>query len=163
MNFPQEALDKVCETSQDCLFPSQGKNDFNNIDNEIDNFIENLTESKQVEMCTEAIRVLKTGTAASSQRKCMTKQDNYVQYLQEKELDAMNENTLINYMIEQKQKYSPGSLWCIFSIIGKWYKVEKGFNIKEWTLVIDLLKSLTKNHIARRAKLSTKNKSKKLC
>eukprot|EP00957_Ditylum_brightwellii_P189306 14409091-Ditylum_brightwellii.AAC.1 len=44
----------------------------------------------------------------------------------------MEENTLINFMMEQKEKYSPGLLWCIYSIVGKWYKVEEKFNIKQW-------------------------------
>ena len=63
---------------------------------------------------------------------------------------------MINYIMILNNKYSPRSLWSTYSILKKWYKIKKNINIKDWTLVTDLMKALTKNHVVKKSKTFTK-------
>eukprot|EP00957_Ditylum_brightwellii_P075924 5770877-Ditylum_brightwellii.AAC.1 len=51
-----------------------------------------------------------TGNTPELQCKYTSKQDEFAQYLSKNDLEPMDKNMRINFMMEQKEKYSPGLL-----------------------------------------------------
>jgi len=147
----------VCPPSAEVFFPAVDTDEEMNISREIDEFMSELN-GEEVEMNLDARRILTTANAPSSRRKYASKQAEYVQWLEKEGVDASQPNAMINYIMILNNKYSPGSLWSTYLILKKWYKIEKNINIKDWTLVADLLKVLTKNHVVKKSKTFTKNK-----
>eukprot|EP00957_Ditylum_brightwellii_P049823 3777281-Ditylum_brightwellii.AAC.1 len=98
------------------------------------------------EMNLDARRILTTTNTPSFRRKCALKQAEYMQWLEKEGVDACWPNTMINYIMMLNDKRSPGSLWSTYSILKKWNKIKKSIDIKDWALVTDLMKALTKNH-----------------
>ena len=65
----------------------------------------------------DAAKILQNGIRAVSQRKYKKVQKEYEVYFTETAQDPMCENTIVNYFVKLKDEYSPGYLWCFYSII----------------------------------------------
>eukprot|EP00957_Ditylum_brightwellii_P114205 8707334-Ditylum_brightwellii.AAC.1 len=91
-------------------------------------------------MNLDARHILTTANMPASRCKYAAKQAEFVQWFEKEGVDACQQNAMINYIMVLKDMYSPGSLWSTYSILKKWYKIEKDIHIKDWQLVTDLMK-----------------------
>eukprot|EP00957_Ditylum_brightwellii_P150331 11447618-Ditylum_brightwellii.AAC.1 len=78
-----------------------------------------------VEMNLDARCILTTASTPASRHKYVSKQAEYINWLEKEGVDACQPNVMINYITVLNDKYSPGSMWSTYSILKKWYKIKK--------------------------------------
>eukprot|EP00591_Stephanopyxis_turris_P009942 CAMPEP_0195506564 /NCGR_PEP_ID=MMETSP0794_2-20130614/127_1 /TAXON_ID=515487 /ORGANISM="Stephanopyxis turris, Strain CCMP 815" /LENGTH=474 /DNA_ID=CAMNT_0040632901 /DNA_START=383 /DNA_END=1807 /DNA_ORIENTATION=+ len=117
----------------------------------LNEMIEKDQASKKDELEEKAKNILHSCKATSTQRKYQYFQAKFVAYLKEKGVSHESESVLINFMMSMFNEYSPGSLWCIYSIINSWYQEEMNMSIKGWVKVKNMLKSLTKAYLKKKS------------
>jgi len=78
-------------------------------------------------------------------------QNDYVKYCkQDTSRNETSQTTLVNYfsMIASTGRYSPGTMWCIYSCLKSYIMVKYNINIKCMMLLRKCIKRITQDHLA---------------
>lgn len=80
----------------------------------------------------------------------------YNTYLRTYELSHEKPESLTHFLFLMSYHYAGSSMWTLYSSIRWWYGVSWDLDIKNWPGVIRQMKSVTKNHVGKQAKVFTK-------
>ena len=92
-----------------------------------------------------------SGNCERSKRAYARYQQMYLTYLAKFNLDPLVEDSLQTFMIVLHHKYSGSTLWTCYSCINAWYKATHKINLKQWPNVTSLMKTITSNHVIKKA------------
>ena len=96
----------------------------------------------------ESIFLLSSPENEKSKKIYENHQKKYLQYALSTGQEAYQEETTVNYftVTYEDQTYSPGSFWQMFSCIRSYILVKTKIDIKSFSLLRKLIKSLTVKH-----------------
>ena len=75
----------------------------------------------------------------------------YSAYLKLYRLDLKIPESVQTFMVMLHHKYSGSTLWTIYSCLNSWYKAKHGLNLKQWPVHTGLMKTITTNHVIKKA------------
>ena len=103
-------------------------------------------------------RKLMMGATNEKSRKVYDRyQKMYLTYLTLYSLDPLNPQSPQTFFVVLHHKYSGSSLWTIYSCVNSWYKATHGFDLKTMPMVTALMKTVTANHVIKKAPTFTSN------
>jgi hypothetical protein len=75
----------------------------------------------------------------------------YSAYLKLYRLDPKIPESVQTFMVVLHHKYSGSTLWTFYSCLNSWYKAKLGLNLKQWPILTGLMKTITANHVIKKA------------
>jgi integrase len=132
-----------------------------NTDTELHNLLENMNFNNKLDGGLSKANYAAVQKLADKMRgTCMTNksikkyvryQNIYKTYLTLNDLDLKNSESFTTFIMIMSYKYAGSTMWCIYSAINAWYANEHRIDIKQWADVTRQMKSVTKNHVEKKA------------
>jgi integrase len=107
----------------------------------------------------QAAQIKKTLLPASSAKLYVKHWDRYLKWVTAKQLNEEQlymEDTLLVYFSELQEKYSPSSLWSIFSCLNRFFQINRNIKLNEFSSLILFLKQQNAPHKPKRSAVFTK-------
>jgi integrase len=107
----------------------------------------------------QAAQIKKTLLPASSAKLYVKHWHRYLKWITAKQLNEEQlymEGTLLVYFSELQEKYSPSSLWSIFSCLNRFFQINRNIKLNEFSSLILFLKQQNAPHKPKRSAVFTK-------
>ena len=108
------------------------------------------------------VKKRRTKLSAESKKLYSEYQHIYKTYLEFHEFNENYQDSLANFFFLMLYHYARSTLWAMYSAVCVWYLAEHHVEVKTWPNVLDMLKAITKNHVAKKAMVFIKEKMKKI-
>ena len=86
----------------------------------------------------------------------------YKTYLDFHKFNTKDKDSLVNFFFLMSYHYARSTLWTMYSAIWVWYLTKHQVEVKMWPNVLDILKAITKNHVAKKSMVFSKDQMKKI-